>query len=257
MSEQRPTNDAASPAARPPGLIADEAEPEGPAQPLDRPDPAFEILGVRPLESAATPTLAFAVRATDLSGIRIYTAALSVLFTVEPGKRTYEPEERVRLVELFGAPERWASTTGAFRWSQVDVLVPSFTGETHFEIRMPCTFDHEIAATKYFGGLTDGVAPLQLHFNGTVFYEGSGGRLQLMPMPWDRSVRSELPLGVWRAMIDHHYPHGAWVRVGEETLRRLTRLKADRGRPTFEAAVSDLLDAAGEPAAGGEAGGHA
>ena len=233
---------------RPPGLLADEADPDSSSAPLDRPDPEFEILAARSLDRAATPTLSFTARVRDRSGARVYTAALAILFTIEPGKRSYDPGDRERLVELFGEPERWASTTGAFRWAQVDVLVPSFSGETHFEIQLPCTFDHEIAATKYFEGLEDGIAPLQLHFNGTVFYEGAGGRMQLMPMPWDRSVRFDLPIGTWREMIERHYPQGAWVRVSDETLARLTRLKARTGRPTFDGCVAELLDRA----AGGE-----
>ena len=111
------------------------------------------------MERAAAPTLSFAARITDPTSIEVYTVALSVMFTIEPGKRSYDADARERLAELFGEPERWASTTGAFRWAQVDVLVPSFTGEAGFEIQVPCTYDHEIAATKYFGGLREGVGP--------------------------------------------------------------------------------------------------
>ncbi len=44
---------------------------------------------------------------------------------VEPAKRTYDAATRERLVELFGAPERWAATTRSFLWRRVDVLVPT------------------------------------------------------------------------------------------------------------------------------------
>lgn len=231
---------------RPPGLLADTDEARSGERPRDRPDPEFEIVGVRSLERAATPTLAFATRVSDPSGVEIYTASVSALLLIEPGKRSYQPEERERLVELFGEPERWASTTGAFRWAQVDVLVPSFTGETHFEIHVPCTFDHEIAATKLFSGLGGGVVPLQVHFNGTVFYRGPGERLQLMPLPWDRSVRCELPIATWREMIDRHYPQGAWIRVADATMRRLAERKASAGRATFDDCVAELIDRADE-----------
>ena len=102
------------------------------------------------------------------------------------------------------------------------MLVPSFTGSAEFEIQLPCTYDHEIAATKYFGGLEDGIVPLQLHFNGTVFYEGEDGRLQLMLLPWDLSVRYELPVETWRGMIDAPLPRGRVdPPVEGETLERL------------------------------------
>lgn len=219
---------------------AGDAPPED--RPLDRPDVAFEIVSTGALERAATPTLSFGAKITDGSGIEVYTIALSALFTIEPGKRTYEPEARERLAELFGEPERWAATTGAFRWAQVDVLVPSFTGEVGFEIKVPCTYDHEIAATKYFAGLSDGVVPLQIHFNGTLFYRGDGGQLQMMMLPWDLSVRHDLPIGVWREMIDRHYPEGTWVRLEEATLDRLRRVKTSGGSATYDRAIAAMLD---------------
>jgi len=213
---------------------------------LDRPDPEFEITAVRALERAATPTLSFTARARDASGIQIYTIALTVMVTIEPGNRSYDPAARERLVELFGEPERWANTTGAFRWAQVDKLVPSFAGEVEFEIELPCTYDHEIAATKYLAGAADGVAPLRMHLNGTLFYRGEDGQLQLMLLPWDRSIRFELPIATWRGMIADHYPESAWVRLSEGTLRRLTERKAQDGSPTFDACVADMLDATQE-----------
>jgi hypothetical protein len=212
------------------------------ARPLDRPDVSFEVLAAGSLERTAAPTLSFSARISDPSGIEVYTVALSVMFTIEPGKRSYDPEARERLAELFGEPERWASTTGAFRWAQVDVLVPSFNGEAVFEIQVPCTYDHEIAATKYFAGLRDGVVPLQLHFNGTLFYRGEGGQLQMMMLPWDLSVRHDLPIETWGEMIDRHYPEGTWIRLEKETLDRLRRLKTGGGMATYDRVVADLLD---------------
>lgn len=229
---------------------AAESAPARDARPSDRPDPSFEIVWAGALERSAVPTLSFAAKVTDGSGIEVYTIALSVMFTIEPGKRSYDPDARERLSELFGEPERWAATTGAFRWAQVDVLVPSFTGETHFEIRVPCTYDHEIAATKYFAGLSDGVVPLHLHFNGTLFYRGSdeaGGQLQMMMLPWDLSVRHELPVETWREMIDRHYPEGTWVRLQKGTHDRLRRLKTSGGAATYDAAVVKLMDATDPP----------
>ncbi len=228
------------PRPRPVDLLA-----EGPdrATPQDRPDPEFEIVAARSLARTATPTLSLTARISDASGIEIYTVALSVLLTIEPGRRRHEPAERERLVELFGEPDRWQATTEALRWTQVDVLAPSFSGETHLEIPVPCSFDHEIAATKYFAGLDDGVIPLRLHFNGTVFYRGDGERLQVLPLPWDRSARFDLPVSTWREMIDRHYPEGAWIRVSDETLKRLGRLKSSAaGSPTFDGCVAGLLD---------------
>lgn len=50
-------------------------------------------------------------------------------------------------------------------------MVPAAERESRFELEVPCTYDHEIAATKYFGGVREGGYPLLFHFNGTVYCE--------------------------------------------------------------------------------------
>lgn len=210
------------------------------------PAPEFEVARVDHVERAATPTLRFHASVRDPSGRPIHTIALSVLITVEPAKRAYSDAERERLVELFGQPERWASTTGSFRWGQADVLVPRFRGETRFEIPIACTYDHEVAAAKYLAGLEDGSAPLRLHFNGSILYEAGDGRLQLAAIPWDCSVRFEMPISAWRRMIDAHYPFRRWIGLDPRTVERLARRRAERGLPTFDATVEELLDERGD-----------
>jgi Family of unknown function (DUF6084) len=211
------------------------------------PDPDFEVLSARALERAAAPTVAFRVRASDGSGRRLFTIAATAVISVEPSKRAYDDASRERLIELFGEPERWSSTTTSFRWAQADALVPGFSGETEFELVVPCTYDLELAAAKYFQGLGTGVAPLRFDFNGTAFYESEDGRMQVVQIPWDRSPRFELPVEVWRRAIDAVYPYRGWVPVHAETLARLERLKAERGLPTFDAVLADLLGEEAQP----------
>jgi hypothetical protein len=214
-----------------------------PAAP-DRPEPEFEITGVRSLERAATPTLSLSGAVSDRSGRRVLMIALTALITVEPGERSYGDDDRGRLIELFGEPERWASTTGSFRWTQADVVVPSFRGEGGFEIPIHCTYDHEVAATKYFAGVEDGDYPLRLHLSGTVYYEGDDGRMQMLRLPWDRSTRFGLPVETWRRTIEAHYPRGGWVHLSDETLAALASHRARTGTATSEAAIRALLEAA-------------
>jgi hypothetical protein len=213
-----------------------------PAVAPDRPDPEFEVLSVAPVSGAASPTLSFALRCSDASGRSVNTIALTSLITIEPAKRSYAEVERDRLVELFGEPSRWAATTDSFRWAQTYVLVPAFTGEATFQVPVACSYDLELAAGKYFAGLEDGEAPLRFHFNGSVFYEGDDGRMQVIPLPWDRSVRFGMPVSAWREMIAAHYPFRSWIPLDRSTVERLARLKADQGLPTFDAMVTELLD---------------
>jgi hypothetical protein len=210
----------------------------------DHPDLELEILDVRAAERSAAPTLRFTAEANDASGREVYTISLTALIEIEPAKRGYDEASRERLTELFGDPERWSATTQSLRWAQVDVLAPNFTDRTRFEIDVPCTFDLEVAAAKYFYGLAGGEAPLRFHFTGSVFYCGEQDRLQLVRVPWDASARFGLPVEIWRSMIDSHYPGGGWVTLERETLDRLQRMRSAAGLPSLDACVAELLDRA-------------
>jgi Family of unknown function (DUF6084) len=245
MSAEERNGVAAGLHRRRPGAVDDLEADLDRAPFTDAPDPDFEVLSARAIDRAAAPTIGFRVRVADGSGLPVFTIALTVVITVEPSKRSYDPASRERLVELFGEPERWAATTTSFRWAQADALVPAFDGgEAEFEVPVPCSYDLELAAGKYFHGLEDGTAPLRFHFNGTVFYEAGDGRMQIVQVPWDRSPRFRMPIEVWRRTIDAAYPLRSWVPVHSETVNRLQRCKAERGLPTFDAVVEELLDEA-------------
>ena len=55
-------------------------------------------------------------------------------------------------------------------------MLPPFAEGLSADLPAPCTFDFNVASTKYFHALEDGFAPLNLLFSGTVFYEGAEGR---------------------------------------------------------------------------------
>ena len=175
----------------------------------------------------------------------VYLIALTAIVVVEPGKRSYAPGERERLMELFGGPERWASTTGAFRWAATSAMVHGFTGEGEFELIVPVSYDLEVASAKYFGALDEsGTVPLRFHFNGSIMYERGDGRVQTAPVPWDRSERFEMPMEAWTRLTAEHHPFRNWVPLHSETVTRIERLKASMGAPTFDDAVSRILDRA-------------
>jgi hypothetical protein len=77
---------------------------------------------------------------------------------IDPARRGYDPATRERLAELFGPPASWAPSTSGPGWARVAATaVPGFTGETAFALELPCTYDLEVAAAKYFYALEDGV----------------------------------------------------------------------------------------------------
>ncbi len=201
------------------------------------------VLGAEPALHVASPTLVFKLRASELSRREVYMVALSTQIHIDPGLRAHEGETRELLVDLFGTPERWAATTTSLVWARVETLLPSFAGEIEFALPVPCTYDLEVATAKYLDALPDGEVPLSFHFSGRIFYRGEDGRLQIVLAPWTSAVY-RLPVAEWKRMIAQHYPGSGWIRVHEDTLRRLQLRKAERGLPTFDAAVTELLEGA-------------
>lgn len=206
-----------------------------------RPAPEFAVTDAAHLAHAAAPTMVFSATAIDTSGSEIQSIALSVQVMIDPARRGYDEHTRDRLSELFGPPASWTPSTQGLAWARVSALVTSFSDSTKFTIELPCTYDLEVAAAKYFYALADGFAPLSFHFSGTVFYRASDGRLQVVPVPWSATAQYSLPVASWQAMIADHYPSGGWIRVSEETLAALNERRAGRGLPSFDACIEELL----------------
>jgi Family of unknown function (DUF6084) len=205
------------------------------------PEPEFEVTGAAHLPFAAAPTMVFTARATEPGGHKLQTLVLSVQVMIDPAKRGYDPDTRARLAELFGPPSDWAACTQGLQWAQLAVVVPAFSGQTTFGIQVPCTYDLEVAASKYLYALDGGEVPLSFHFSGQVFYRDGGGRLQVGPVPWSRTARFEMPVATWKAMIAAHYPGGGWIRLSEQTLRALNERRAALGLASFDQLVTELL----------------
>jgi hypothetical protein len=204
------------------------------------PDPVFEVVGAEPVAHAASPTLRFTLRVTEAER-SLHAIALSAQINIDPARRTYDAETRDRLVELFGPAERWASTTRSFLWTQVGALVPEFTGSAEFTLTVPCTYDLEISAAKYFYSLPDGEIPLSFHFSGTILYS-EDGKVQIAMVPWSCSAKYKLAVADWKQMMALYYPGGGWVRLETATLDRLQERKAESGLPSFDACVAELLE---------------
>jgi Family of unknown function (DUF6084) len=206
------------------------------------PNPEMTVLSAEPVERALAPLLRFRLRAEDASGRDVYTIALSAQVNLEPAKRRYDDDDRVAMADLFGDPNRWGSTTMPIVWTRIDVLTPSFTGSCEFELDVPCTYDLEVAVAKYFHALRDGEAPMAFHFNGRVLYRGEDGGLQVVLVPWTCSADFRLPVATWRAMMDRHHPEGGWVRLQDPTIAALRRRATERGLPSLDAALAELLE---------------
>ncbi len=208
------------------------------------PDLDFEVLGARSVRFAAAPMLALDLQISEPSGRQVYMVALTIQLMIEPARRAYDDGTHTRLEGLFGAPERWAVTTRSLVWAQLDIVVPAFTGTTTVAVPIACHFDLELAAAKYLYSLPDGVAPLALHFNGMIYYPAENGGLQMVLVPWNKSIDFRMPVSVWRDTIEHYYPNTAWVALRSQTLEALQQEKLRRGLATLDGCVEVLLDQA-------------
>ncbi len=208
------------------------------------PDPEFAVVDARTVRYAAAPMLMLDLQVRDHSGRDVYMIALTIQLMIEPARRTYDDATRERLVELFGAPVRWAVTTRSLVWAQLDVLVPAFTGSTTVSVPISCSYDLELAAAKYLHSLPSGEVPLALHFNGTIYYPGDHGGLQMVLVPWNKSADYRMPVSVWSETIEHYYPNTGWLALRSQTLEALQREKLRRGLATLDACLSELLQEA-------------
>ncbi len=201
---------------------------------------SFRVAEIRPESYAAVPTLIFALEVEEKSGVSVHSLALRTQVRIEPQRREYGAAERERLRELFGESARWGETLRSFSWAHLSVVWPGFTGRARFELPMPVSYDFEVAAAKYLHALAGGGVPLRLLFSGTLFEGGPNG-IQVGFIPWNLETTCELPVEVWRKLMDEYFPNSGWLRLHRETLDALMSVKADRALSSFDEVIEALL----------------
>lgn len=206
------------------------------------PDLAFHVKGAEPVSFAVSPLLVFKIEIVNTNASeQIQSIALRCQVQIETTHRQYKPSEKERLLDLFGEPDRWDRTLRAMLWTHTGTTTPGFRGSVVVDLPVPCTFDFNVAAAKYFAGLEDGEAPLNLMFSGTVFYESAGGALQVEQIPWDREAKYRLPVRIWKEMMDIYYPNTAWLCLRRDVFDRLSQYKMEQGIPTWEQTLEGLI----------------
>ena len=208
-------------------------------------DLQFKVVSGRAEPYAAVPTLMFALAIDQAGGDPVESIGLRCQIRIQPQKRRYTCTEEERLLELFGETPRWGDTLKPFLWTHVSTVVPGFAGSTVVDLPVPCSYDLEVAAAKYFHALDDGDIPTLFLFSGTVFVRSPAG-LRVQQVPWEKEASYGLPVGVWRALMDAYFPQSGWLRLRRDTLDGLTRVKARRALATWDDVVTALLRDAGE-----------
>lgn len=219
------------------------------------PDLGFCIQSAVALPYAAAPTIALKLRISNIPEKQpVHSIILRCQVQIDPAKRRYSSDEQGRLHDLYGETSRWAQTVRPLHWMNTSVTVPSFTGDTTVALELPCSFDFNLAATKYFHALEAGEIAITAMFSGTVFYSEDDGRLQATQIPWDRDASYRLPVAVWKEMMDAHYPNSAWLCLQRHVFEKLLEYKVRNAIPTFERALEELLSKPRELAAASDRG---
>ena len=206
------------------------------------PDLQFQIEGVEVARYAATPLLNFKLRVAEAHAVEIANVNLQCQIQIEAGRRQYKEAEQFKLKDLFGESQRWNRTLRTMLWTHTSILIPAFERDCLVDLRVPCTFDFNVVATKYFHALEEGDIPLSFQFSGSVFYLAKNGDLQVGQIPWDKDIRFKLPVALWREMIEHYYPNSAWLCLNRDVFDRLYEYKIRHGLPSWERALEHALE---------------
>jgi len=211
------------------------------------PDLSITVAHAEAVKYAATPSISFDLNLKNADpNETLHTVVLRCQIQIEVARRKYSGQDQEKLRDLFGEPERWGQTLRSLLWTHASVVVPQFTGSTTQSMHVPCTFDFNIAATKYFNGLADGDIPLCLMFSGSVFYNDHEGSLRVAPISWDKETRFRLPLKVWQDMMDLYYPSVAWLSLRRDVFELLHEYKVRHGIPSWEQTIEKILAEAGD-----------
>jgi Family of unknown function (DUF6084) len=198
---------------------------------------AFAVEGAERLPYAAVPTLQFALRIEADEPVR--SILLDTQIRIAARRRPYDGAAHERLFELFGPVEQWGTTLRTLPWTRATLVVPAFTQSTVVQLPVPCSYDLEVTASRYFDALADGDVPLEFLFSGTVF---SGTPLQAARISWEQEASYRLPVRVWKETMEQHFRGTAWLRLGKDSFDRLSAFRSRHVLATWDDAVGALLE---------------
>jgi hypothetical protein len=200
----------------------------------------FRIETMQPAPFSASPQVMLQLGVRAPEGQRIESVLLRTMLRIEAGARNHAPEEELRLRELFGDTSLWGRSSRSLMWAQLTSVINPFEGSTQVELFVPCSFDLAVIASKYLHALEPSEVPIKAQFSGTIFYAAANG-LQAAPIPWTSEASYRMPVQVFRAAIDEHFPDSGVVAVRRELWARLERYRVDHGLASWDAALERLL----------------
>jgi hypothetical protein len=202
----------------------------------------FAVVDAARMPYVAVPTLSFTLRIDAPPGVDVRSVLLDTQIQIAARRRGYDAGAEQRLFELFGPAADWGRTLRTLLWTRVTTIVPPFHDSTVVDLAVPCSYDLDVAASRYFDALADGAVPLEFLFSGTVFTgAGPGGGLQAQRISWEQDAEYALPVAVWKETLDRHFAGTAWLRVGKDRFDRLAAYKAEHALASWDEALDALL----------------
>ncbi|MEO7352497.1 MAG: DUF6084 family protein [Marmoricola sp.] len=190
---------------------------------------------------AATPQLTARVRIEESTGQVVHAMALRCQVRIEPQRRGYTKPDEIGLSSLFGNRDRWKDTLRPFLWMQCSTTVQGFTGVTEADLPLPCTYDFEVAGSRFLHAVGEGTIPLCLMFSGTIFLKGGTSGFAVEQIPWDCDARYDLPVSVWQDMMRAHFPNLGWIKLDRDVLDQIADYRTRHGLTSWEETVQHLL----------------
>jgi hypothetical protein len=197
----------------------------------------FSVEGAARVEHAAVPTLRFALRVA--SEVPVRSVLLDVQIRIAARRRGYDEAAHDRLFELFGPVADWGTTLRTLLWTRTTLVVPAFSESTVADLDVPCSYDLEVAASRYLDALSDGDVPLEFLFSGSVFYVDDGA-LQATRLSWESEASYRLPVSVWKETMERYFRGTAWVRLSKDSFDRLSAYKSRNALATWDDALEAL-----------------
>ena len=201
-------------------------------------DLGFSVLDAARVEHTAVPTLRFALGVR--SEVPVRSVLLDVQLQIAARRRGYDASAHERLFELFGPVADWGTTLRTLLWTRTTLVVPPFESSTMVDLDVPCSYDLEVAASRYLDALGDGEVPLEFLFSGSVFYTGADGGLQTTRLSWQSEAAYALPVRVWKETMERYFRGTAWVRLSKESFDRLSAYKSRNALATWDDALERL-----------------
>lgn len=201
----------------------------------------FDVESVTIARNSAIPALMFRLRISNSEPDRpVENVMLQVQLRIEATHRSYTPSERERLIDLFGSPEDWDRSLRSVMWTNASMLVPAFTETCTVELPVPCSYDFDLAATKFFYGVETGDIPLLLLFSGAIFFLNDEGELQIGQIAHHKEAAYRLAASVWQRMMDEYHRRSVWLRIDRELFEEIYRFKRERRLASWNEALRRL-----------------